>query len=291
MKSYTVITLSILVEFTEGGDFFHAWRTTFPYIVHLHGSRYTVLAHSGRTTNRADWYHRKLELAFIHRASFIVSPSQALLDIVGLEAGGLSVPTQVIPYPIDPRLLQPLGSRPNGRTKKVLFAARNDPVKGGKVLLAAVPLVRQQIPDVEFHFFGFEPKLDQSIPEGVTLHPFVSKDELLAWYHTANICVIPSLWDNSPNTVYEAMIAGKPVVASRVGGIPELVIHEETGLLVPPSDPDSLATAIIRILSDKSEQLDMGVKGRERIQQLAALQPNVDQRLRLYNRIVRNAYV
>jgi glycosyltransferase involved in cell wall biosynthesis len=276
-----------VVEFTEGGDFWHAWRAPFPYLVHLHGSRYTFRHMSGRPVGTADWLHRWLELLFIRRAEWVVAPSQALLDIVEEESGESFERSLVIPYPLDPRLLRRPSSIEEPKEEKiVLFAARNDPVKGADILLDAVPLVRQEVPEATFWMFGYKPDERTKLPEGVLCHDFVPKEELLQRYHQADLCVVPSRWDNSPNTVYEAMAAGKAVVASRVGGIPEIVAEGRSGLLVPPGSSEALVQAIIAVLSDKDKCVHMGSYGRKRIQRLAELETNVNRRLKVYHQIV-----
>jgi glycogen(starch) synthase len=277
-----------VVEFSEGGDFWDAIRPTFPFLVHLHGSRYTFLRMSGRPTGQADWFHRRLELLFVRQALWVVSPSWALLDLVTGELGEPLKRTVVIPYPLDPELMQ--GDRPRvsieSDVKTVLFAARNDPVKGGEVLLRAIPLVRSKLPKVEFRLFGYKPRGETSVPEGTQCYAFVPREELRKYYYEADLCVVPSLADNSPYVVYEAMAAGLPVVASRVGGIPELVEDGVTGLLVPPNDPESLAEAVIELLRDDVRRKEMGQRGRERIIRLANLKENVDRRVAIYQRII-----
>ena len=68
----------------------------------------------------------------------------------------------------------------------------------------------------------------------------------------ADLVVVPSQWDEGFGlSVAEAMAACRPVVASRVGAIPELIEHERTGLLVPPADPSALATSIGRLIADR----------------------------------------
>ncbi|MBC8509847.1 MAG: glycosyltransferase family 4 protein [Anaerolineales bacterium] len=276
-----------IAEFSEGGDFWHAIFPSFPYLCHLHGSRYTFLKQAGKPVHRADWYQRRLGLFFIRRAKWVLSPSQAMADVVEEENDQPFRKKSVIPYPLDPQLAnnQPSANGANHPGKIVMFAARNDPVKGGDVLLQAIPLVRQSIPNVEFRIFGYQPN-GQAVPEGVSLYPFLPKAELLAHYHQADLCVIPSRWDNSPNTVYEAMAAGKAVVASRVGGIPELVVDGETCLLVEPNDPQGLAAALVNLLSDNSRRLTLGQKGRKYIQHLGNLQANVDQRFVVYQKVL-----
>jgi glycosyltransferase involved in cell wall biosynthesis len=278
-----------LVEFTEGGDFWHALRAPFPYVGHLHGSRYTVKRASGAAVDRSEWLNRRVELFGIQRAAWVFSPSCELLRLVTAELGSPLKRTAVLPYPLDPELLRSKAETQESASsngKHVLFAARHDPVKGADVLLQAVPLVRAKMPEVIFDFFGYQPHPGEQLPEGVVCHGFLPKAELLQRYYTADLCVLPSRWDNSPNAVYEAMAAGKAVVASQVGGIPELVADGETGLLVSPGEREPLAQAIVTLLLDDERRIHMGERGRERIRQLASLKENVDQRLSIYSQVI-----
>ncbi len=83
-------------------------------------------------------------------------------------------------------------------------------------------------------------------------------------YPFAELFILPSRWEGMPNAVLEAMAAGKPVVATEVGGVPELVLHGETGILVPPGDTDALAQAILDLLhgSGKSTHDGSGCPGK-----------------------------
>jgi glycosyltransferase involved in cell wall biosynthesis len=277
-----------VVEFTEGGDFWHAFRHSFPVVTHLHGSQFTFLRHSSRPLSAADHRQRRLELAFIRRARRVFSPSRNLVEAVRQEMEGPLPPEVVLPYPLDPRLLAQDGAaseEKEGSPPTVLFAARNDPVKGAATLLQAVPLVRRHIPDAVFLLVGPQPAPGDLRPEGVRFIPFVPRDQLFRYYREATVCVVPSLWDNSPNTVYEAMAAGRAVVASRVGGIPELVADGETGLLVQSGDVEQLAAAITRLLREVDFRCALGRAGRQRIAQLAGLEENVSQRLAVYEEI------
>jgi glycosyltransferase involved in cell wall biosynthesis len=80
-----------------------------------------------------------------------------------------------------------------------------------------------------------------------------------------DLFVQPSLHEGMPNTVLEAMAAGLPVVATAVGGTPEVVVHGVTGLLVPPKHPDALSKAISALLEDRDLGRRMGRAGRERV--------------------------
>ncbi|MHC4678082.1 MAG: glycosyltransferase family 4 protein, partial [Planctomycetota bacterium] len=79
----------------------------------------------------------------------------------------------------------------------------------------------------------------------------------------ANCLVVPSFQENAPLTIAEAMAGGVPVVAANVGGIPGMVENEKTGLLVDPHDTESIAEAVLKILSDESLARSMGQSGKQ----------------------------
>ncbi len=99
-------------------------------------------------------------------------------------------------------------------------------------------------------------------PPGVTMLRLTRPQTMLAW-RRASVAVIPSLWpDPCPTVAIEAMLAGTPVVASAVGGLPSLVPHERAGVCVPPGDRDALREALIGLLADGGRRQAMGLYGR-----------------------------
>jgi glycosyltransferase involved in cell wall biosynthesis len=81
------------------------------------------------------------------------------------------------------------------------------------------------------------------------------------------------------------MACSRPVVATRVGGIPEVVIDGETGLLVPPRDPEALAAAIVRLVRDRGLREKMGAAGRARVESAFSAEHMVNNTLRVYERV------
>jgi len=80
-----------------------------------------------------------------------------------------------------------------------------------------------------------------------------------------DLMVLPSLSEGLPNVVLEAFAAAKPVVASNVGGVPEVVEEDVSGYLVPPGSPEPLTRAILRMLDDPAKMKSMGAAGYERV--------------------------
>jgi len=92
-----------------------------------------------------------------------------------------------------------------------------------------------------------------------------NREQVVQWVQLAKFVIVPSEWyDNSPLVIYEAFSMGKPVIASSLGGMPELVEDGVEGLLVPPGDPSAMADAITRLLADPGLASRLGVAARER---------------------------
>jgi glycosyltransferase involved in cell wall biosynthesis len=118
---------------------------------------------------------------------------------------------------------------------------------------------------------GYEERLRtlaQPLGDQVQFVGVVPNGRLGEWYESCDLFVHPSLWNEPfPLTILEAMSCGLPIVSTRVGGIPEMVAHGETGILVEPGDPDAFADAIVELLRDDARRRAMGAAGRRRVEQ------------------------
>ena len=145
--------------------------------------------------------------------------------------------------------------------------------KGLHILLHAARYILQSGRQVQFLIVGdgslrrelesIAKKLE--IEQHVIFTGFRSdRSEVLTILRFLDIFVMPSLWEGLGLSIIEAMRAGKPVVASNVDGIPEVVLDQETGILVPPREPKALADAICTLLDSPEKCREMGERGRQR---------------------------
>jgi glycosyltransferase involved in cell wall biosynthesis len=182
------------------------------------------------------------------------------------------LPASLIPYGIDAGAFGP-----DPRAKERLGWPRNVPLvltvgsqyspdddrKGFAILLDAhVRCVRREFAAARLVVIGRV--FDPALREGATVIDRVDRAELAVWYAAADVFVLPSLGDNAPLAILEAMASGVPVVGTRVGGIPE-EIEAGTGMLVPPREPALLGAAIISLLRDPALRSSLGAAGRERV--------------------------
>ena len=109
----------------------------------------------------------------------------------------------------------------------------------------------------------------QGVTDRVRILGPLSRAEVLSEYASASAFVLPSHFDSSPFVLLEAMASGLPIVATRVGGVPEVVVEGATALLVPPGDPASLTAALDRLLSDPSLAARFAEAGHRRAEELS----------------------
>jgi glycosyltransferase involved in cell wall biosynthesis len=115
------------------------------------------------------------------------------------------------------------------------------------------------------------------------------QDQTSAFLRSFDIFVLPSLSEGLSSAILSAMASSLPVVATRVGGIPELIRNEEEGLLVPPGDPAALAEALGRLCNDPEARLLMGRKGRARVEKFFTLQRKILETEKICESLIRES--
>lgn len=180
-------------------------------------------------------------------------------------------------------------------TPLALSVGRFHEQKDHATLLSAWAVVRARVPDAVLALIGSGP-LEADLREhaaalglGESVRFCPPRPDLASAYADADLFVLSSLWEGLPYVILEAMGHGLPVVSTAVDGIPEAVLDERTGLLVPPRDPAALAEAIVRVLADPERARMMGEAGRERIARCFTLDAMVDSLVALYGEVTGDA--
>ena len=231
---------------------------------------------------------RFVERALARRASSIVAITRSLarfqVERVGLPADKV----EVIHYGLDD-VPQAWGANPPDElsldARVLLAVCRLEPQKGVDIAVRALADIRTRHPQAELVVLGEGPQRAEleglARTLGVPVHLPGRVPDVAAWLRRADVLVHPARWEGFGLALLEAMLAAKPVVATNVSSIPEIVSDGETGLLVPPDDAVSLASAVNRVLDDPS---DYGERGRERARREFSVARMTERTLDVYRR-------
>lgn len=222
-----------------------AWLRGVPAIVNYRGGEAaTFLARSSGLVNLT-----------LRRAACLVVPSR-FLQTVFQRYGMLA---QVLPNVIDLGRFRPRDAATVHGAH--LVVTRNlEPIYDNASALRAFAMVREKRPEALLTIAGSGPDAPRlralagelGMVEAVRFAGRLDRDAMAALYRDADICVNASLADNAPNSLLEAMASGVAVVSTNVGGVPFLVEHDKTALLVPPQNPQAMAQALLRVLDDEA---------------------------------------
>ncbi|MGD0477843.1 MAG: glycosyltransferase family 4 protein [Nitrososphaerales archaeon] len=228
------------------------------------------------------WYHnnmmRRLMRSSIGRFDAVISVSDQIKgDIIGFLGRNSpnvvtiynGVDTSIFNPSADPeRIREKLGIK---ETTVILYVGRLIPRKGVSYLLQAFRDLRSELGSINLVICGegeTRSKLEElarslGVENEVIFSGFVSDADLPFYYAACDICVVPSISEPMGIVLLEAMSMMKPVVATNVGGIPEIVQDSFNGLLVPPRDSDAISHAIKRLLTDKDLSNRLASNGRK----------------------------
>lgn len=259
----------------------YAKRKNVPLVVTYHGD--WVEGYGGFIRRAGVFFHNKyLVDKVLSYADVIISPSEYYInesrflgkyrDKIVVILNGINLGDFDIGYSkgeCRKRLGLPLDK------KILLFLGYLAPYKGPDVLVKAMTKIIKNVPEVELVFAGKGVMRDElemlskdlGIKKNVRFAGFVDDDSKAWYYKAADIFCLPSMMSTEcyPLTILEAIACGIPIVASKIGGIPDAVKDGENGLLVPPKDSEVLADAIIYLLENEDIREKMGKKGAEEI--------------------------
>ena len=224
-----------------------------PFVLTLHGTDVELAQHAPAVARR-----------IVRRATVVIGVSQALAR-AARHLGAREA--RFVPNGVE----IPPDTAPSADRSEVLFAGRLSPEKGIEDLLAVAD-------GLQLVVAGDGP-LRPKVPQALGMVP---RGELYRLLDRASVVVFPSRRDGFPVTCAEAMAHGRAVVATAVGGLPDMVVDGETGLLVPPGDRGALRAAIERLLADQDLRRRLGASARARIEELCGWEHVIDQTVAVY---------
>lgn len=238
--------------------------------------RYAAFAYGNDYLAAQMYWHRPLFNRLLAAAHPLITISQAGAE--RLQSLGLPRPAVIYPG-TDPAIFMPQPGAPAG-PPVLLSVGRLVPRKGIDTVLQALPRLLAEFPDLCYRVAGDgpdRPRLEQmsrqlGVAHAVTFLGRVSQDDLPQVYRAAHIFVLPAREEIASVEGFgivflEASASGLPVVAARSGGAVEAVRHGETGLLVPPGDPDELCQALRTLIREPELRRRLGQAGRQRVEE------------------------
>lgn len=236
-----------------------------PHVVHLHGGEFHLWY---RTVSRPE---RAVVRMMLRTARCVIALSpiweRRLREITPCPTVSVMNPVPI--PPVAPRAPEP---------GAVVTTGRLGDDKGSRVLVRAAALLSGRGVGVHVHLAGDgdqEPVLREAqalgVGDRVTLHGWVGRPQVEALLDRARVFALPSRLEGMPVSMLEAMARSLPVVVTPVGGIPDVVEDGRQGLIVPPDDPEALAEALERLLTDPSAADAMGRAGREAVERRASI--------------------
>jgi glycosyltransferase involved in cell wall biosynthesis len=173
----------------------------------------------------------------------------------------------------------------------ILTMARLDDQKGHRHLIDAIGILASHRSNLVTLLAGDGP-LEHSLRAQCAALGLMDRVRFLGYrrdvaelFEAADVVVLPSLYEGLPLVAIEALAAGRPMVATEVDGTPEVVIHERTGLLVPPANPVALAAAIERLLDDPALAARLASEGRKFVHENFAVRRQIEQTAALYSEL------
>lgn len=272
-----------------------------PCFIHLHSSSEQIVRFNEWDAGNLFWVTAKrLEDYSIAAADALLCPSRFLARQTEKEFGMALNSVNVIPLPIgDIALLKRTDQVWNNG--KICYVGRLEPRKGVIEWVDAAVSVMDDYPSVQFEFIG----ADLEYKNGVSVKQFIvkripasmksnfhfqgprSRDELMQFLGQARMAVVPSRWENFPNTCIEAMCSGLPVIASPNGGMAEMITDNKTGWLAENARSDGLAKALKRALETPSARvIEMGTHAATDIHQMCHNKTIVEKLLEFRTRLV-----
>jgi glycosyltransferase involved in cell wall biosynthesis len=289
---------------------YNLWRKDPPCIIHTHlyhagvigrliarlANIHHVIVHQHGTENNRSAFRSMIDRFTSIMVDRYVVPSNAVGDMLTRREHIAQSKIHLINYGINidnPILSAPILNWPAPADLPIIgCVSRLVREKSHPVLLRALQLLRKQ--GIPFHAIMIGDGPERNNLEDLSRHYDLTgcvswvgtQRNISSWLSRFDIFVLPSAWEGLPISILEAMAAKLPVVATAVGGTSEAVLTDQTGILVPPGDPERLFHGIYRLILDASLRAKMGQAGYLRVTEHFSINQTINNVLELYTELI-----
>jgi glycosyltransferase involved in cell wall biosynthesis len=272
---------------------FHAWFDLalpawhrFPLVCTVHDFE----AHLGDKLSQKTPFW--VEMFLRRRADQLITHSQHVYSLMEKELGGAVENMTMMPHLQIGQDLTTAAADTKEDENLILFFGRIWEYKGLEYLIRAEPLISALVPNARIMIAGQGEGFSRyarlmAHPERFIVHnEFISEERTAEYFRRASVVVLPYVEASQSGVIPLAYSAGKPVVATKVGGLPEMVEHGRTGYLVEPRDVQGLAEAVVALLRNPELRRQMGAKGKNKIEAECAPEEIARKTMEVYRRAI-----
>lgn len=310
---------NLIIAFSQYARFLVALCRFRPQIIHLHTSQgiawlkdtfYVIIGKALRIHVILHMHGGNFDTIYNNNPRIIQSYTRQILEIADAvivvsaewkkRLGKFVSVAQVYPIIncIDVQKLRPIATCGGDLVVNVLFVGRIGPLKGALDLIEAIHCLEPVKTDFHFWMVGPEERKGDFQNAHHLLETYqltgrceilgpVQRERVLQLFREANVFVLPSQYEGLPMAILEALAAGLPVIATCVGGIPEVVKDNDNGFLIPPGDIKALSGSLEKLVSDADLRKRMGQRSREFAERELNVQSYVEKITSLYSFLTR----
>lgn len=297
-----------VAEFAEVNAEGFFWRAGYSMaqVLRCHTPMFVLRKYSTQeipyATEPIEWAEKHV----LRRVPLMTTPSKDMASVI---SSSCDIPTdRILPIPniLDTELFSPAKNRGDKAYVSILHVGRFERAKGIELLVQAIPQVCRACPYVRFVMIGhdrprrpgkgtYREYVEQELADFINsgqLHVIgdVPQGTLIEAYRAADIVVVPTIqYESFSYTCAQAMACALPVVASRIGGIPETLDFGRCGILVDPGDTQQIAEGLIQLCQNEDQRRQMGEAGRERAEKMFSKQIVASRILSFYERALADA--
>lgn len=240
------------------------------------------------------------ECLWTRRAHEIAAPSAAIGNRLASDWGLDRARISFFPLPLTPSR-ELLDIAPPKKARTVGFLGRLEPRKGVLEIAQAIPRILAKEPDVRFRFIGpswnykqtdMESWIREKFPSSLHAIEFIgpiSKKQLAGELQQCDIMLFPSRWESFGLVCPESMSAARAVIGSSSGGMSEIIVEGESGMLVPPENPAAVATAVLDLVKQPAKARELAKGGRQRVLDFLSHSSVLPQQIASYQKAIARA--